>query len=252
MKKWDNYLYKQSDHIVTLTQNAKNVLIEKLCIAEDKITIIPTCTNKKVFKVISEQEKQDFKKHQGFDANDIILIHTGTVLNRYDFDKEIELFKQLYSLNNNFKFLILNKGEHEYIKSKFDSFGIDSNDYKIISVSFDEVYKFLNISNFSLFFIPPSFAKQAMAPTKFAENVACHLPSITNIGVGDMEYYMTHYNVGHLVDLHEFDYKKICNDILDTSLHHYNDSEFDELYQKHFDKDMAVKKYQSIYDLLHM
>jgi hypothetical protein len=250
LKRWDNYLYKKSDHIVTLTKNAKTVLITKLDITEEKITIIPTCTNKNIFKVISEEEKQDFKKYQGFDINDIILIHTGTVLNRYDFDKEIELFKHLNSLNKNFKFLILNKGEHNYIKSRFDTFGIDSNNYKIISVIFDNVYKYLNIANFSLFFIPPSFAKQAMAPTKFAENIACHLPSITNIGVGDMEYYMNQYDVGHIVDLNNFDNKKICNMILDSINKKYSDKVFDELYEKFFNKDSAVLRYQSIYTLL--
>jgi len=253
LKKWDNYLYKTSDYIVTLTYTSKNILIKKLNINKDKITVIPTCANKEIFKLINENEKKYLRKKLGFEEKDIIIIHTGTVLNRYDFDKELEIFKYLNNRNKNMKFLILNKGEHELIKDKFFSKKIDEKYYLIIESKFTEVYKYLNIADFSMFFIPPTFAKQAMAPTKFAENVACYLPSITNSGVGDMEYYVNRYSVGYIIDWDKLNnnFDDIVNEVYSYMENYKLDiKQYDELFNKYFDKSIAIKKYNEIYQKL--
>jgi hypothetical protein len=114
-------------------------------------------------------------------------------------------------------------------------------------VPFEKVNLFLNIADYSIFFIKPSYSKQASAPTKFAENVACHLPSITNKGVGDMEYYLTQYKVGKLVDLDNINYEEVLSFIKKPDI---VDEDFDKLFNEHFDKKMAVEKYNAIYKRL--
>lgn len=250
LKCLDNYLYKVSDHIVTLTQNAKEVLIQKLQIADEKITVIPTCANKDLFKIMNDFDKGTFKKSLGFSEKDIIVIHTGTVLNRYDFDTEVNLFKKLMDKDSNYKFLLVNKGEHEYIKKIFHQVGISENNFLITSSSFDKMYYFLNIADFALFFIPPTFAKKAMAPTKFAENIACKLPTVTNGDIGDMGFYLTQYNVGAVIDLETLDenIEIVADKLLEqVNLSELQKDDFDRLFSEHFDKNMAVEKYNKIY-----
>jgi glycosyltransferase involved in cell wall biosynthesis len=239
-------LYKQSDFIVSLTLNAKNELIKKYKINSSIISIIPTCANRELFKIISHHERLLIRKQLGFEENDLIIIHTGTTQNRYDFNKEVKVFKFLKERIERLKFLIVTKDSREIIQKVFDKENIGKSNFKIISSSLPEMYKYLNIADFSIFFIPPTYAKKAMAPTKFAENVACYLPSITNRGVGDMEFYLDRYKVGKLVDLENIDYAEIL-DFVNNRETYIDKKDFDELFNSYFDKKIAVEKYNNIY-----
>jgi len=243
----ENKIFMKSDSLNTLTFKARDILHNELGINKLKIEIIPTCANKDIFKILKSEEKIKFRKKLGYNENDIIFIHTGTVTGWYDYDKELILLKELMK-KKEVKYLVLNINEKEFILEKLDKYKIDKNRVKILSASFDDVYKYLNIANASIFFIKPTEGKQASAPTKFAENVACYLPSITNSGVGDMEYYMTKYNVGVLLDLKQIekDTLSIAEEIF-QHIQEIDKESFDILFQEHFDKNIAIKKYNKIY-----
>ena len=249
LKCLDNYLYRASDHIVTLTHKAKDILINEQNIFENDITVIPTCASKEVFKSISEKEKMEFKTFLGYHEKDKVIIHTGTVSGWYDFEKEVKLVQEMMKQDETLHFLVLNKNEQSYVQHIFDNYLLPSAKVKILSSSFDDMYKYLNIADVSLFFIKPSYSKQASAPTKFAENVACYLPSMTNANVGDMGYYLTQYDVGVLLDIENFDENvmAIAHRVLAGIDKVYNNEVFDTLFYEHFDKDMAVMKYDEIY-----
>lgn len=254
LKNLDNFIYKNSDYIVSLTYKAKDIIHKDLNIPEDKISVIPTCANKNIFKIMSEKEKNDFKLSLGYNLDDIIIIHTGTVSGWYDFEKEVVLMKNLMGKNNQIHFLILNKNEHKFINNIISKFNLPQEKVKIISSNFDEVYKYLNIADASLFFIKPSYSKQSSAPTKFAENVACYLPSITNKGVGDMEYYLSKYKVGLIIDLENFydNLDKIVDETLNLlkNKNKIDKKNFEELFNTHFDKQIAIEYYNQIYEKL--
>ena len=176
LKKLDDHLYKASDLIVTLTHAAKGILHNSLGITEEKITVIPTCANKEVFRLLDEGQKKAFKSTLGYAEEDKIVIHTGTVSGWYDFESEVKLVKEMMRQDEHIRFLVLNKHEQVFIQKMFDDYQLPSERVKVSSSSFDEVYKYLNIADISLFFIKASYSKQASAPTKFAENVVCRLP----------------------------------------------------------------------------
>lgn len=247
LKKLDNYLYTESDHVVTLTHKAKEILTSSLNIRKEKITVIPTCANDKIFKTMTDKEIQDFKLELNYDLESKIIIHTGTVSGWYDFDKEVQVIKELMSKDNNINFLILNKNEQDFINNIISKYNLPKEKVKIMSSDFNLMYKYLNISDYSIFFIKPSYSKEASAPTKFAENVICHLPSITNSKVGDMEYNINQYNVGFLVELDNIDLENITSKILNTPNEYFKKDNFDNLFYKHFDKNSAVKSYMKIY-----
>ena len=255
LKKLDNFLYKTSDHIVTLTHSAKMILEEKLKISHERITVIPTCANKNLFYVVDKSTQKKNRKELGYDEKDKIIIHTGTVSGWYNFEAEVQLIKEMVKQDDNIHFLILNKKEHSFIKKITSQYRFPADKIKITSSPFDEMYKYLNIADASIFFIKPSYSKQASAPTKFAENVACHLPSITNIGVGDMEFYLKQYNVGVLVDLSKLNdnLKDVARKILEQLEHQpFKKDDYQKLFNQHFDKDRAVQKYQVIYKQLNV
>ncbi|WP_373032848.1 glycosyltransferase [Sulfurovum sp.] len=253
LKKLDNHLYKVSDHIVTLTHAAKEILHNSLNVPEEKITVIPTCANKELFKLLDEDEKRAFKSTLGYSEKDKIVVHTGTVSGWYDFESEVKLVKELMRQDEDVHFLVLNKHEQPFIQKMISKYLLPLERVKISSSAFDEVYKYLNIADVSLFFIKPSFSKQASAPTKFAENVACLLPSITNGNVGDMGFYLEHYSVGKVIDLDTLDdnLALVATELLrEMGVPEYETEVFERLFSEHFDKEMAVRKYQAIYEQL--
>jgi hypothetical protein len=171
----EQYTYKKADTIVSLT-NASVAYLGRFT-KKDKITIIPTCANKHVFKTISAKEASAFKQSLGYTSSDIIIIHSGAVSNWYDFDSELILMANLMQKNENIHFLILNKGEHQFIEQKLGEYELDKQRVRFQEVNFYEMHKYLNIADASLFIIKPTFSKTASAPTKFAENLACGLYS---------------------------------------------------------------------------
>jgi len=253
LKKLDNYLYKTSDHIVTLTHAAKEILGDDLNIPEKKITVIPTCANREVFSVMNQDERDAFKNALGYAKKDKIVIHTGTVSGWYDFESEVKLIKEMMKQNEDVYFLVLNKNEQDFIEKMLSTHQLPTQKVQLLSSPFDEVYKYLNIADVSLFFIKPSYSKQASAPTKFAENVACLLPSITNGNVGDMGFYLEQYNVGEAIDLDMLN-KNLVSDTAELlrqmEVLAYEAETFERLFNEHFDKEMAVRKYQAIYEQL--
>jgi hypothetical protein len=237
---------------VILTHAAKEILHNRLNISSDKLTVIPTCANKNIFKNLDKDEKLNFKTSLGYTPDDKIIIHTGTVSGWYDFESEVKLVKEMMRQDKHIYFLVLNKNEQLFIKEIFARLKLPKDRVNITSSTFDQMYMYLNIANASLFFIKPSFSKQASAPTKFAENVACYLPSITNADVGDMNFYLSKYDVGVVVDIKKLDtnIESVAEDILDDLSKEKDEKEFKNLFDKHFDKKMAVQKYQDIYDEL--
>lgn len=252
LKKLESYIYKKSDHIVTLTHASKPIIAEKYAVDTDHITVIPTCANLELFKPLPTREKSIVKSELGFAEDDIVIMHNGSLNSWVDFEAEIALFKQIALLEKKAKFLILNKGQHELIQDYLNTYQIEKDQYKIFSVPFDEVGRFLNAADVCIFFIKPSFAKQASAPTKFAELVACHLYSITNTEYGDMEYYLNSHRVGLLLNLREVHANphaqaiKTLDFIKQSSPTQADD--FDHLFSQHFSRQIAVERYEDIYD----
>jgi hypothetical protein len=253
LKYLESYAYRKSNTVVTLT-NASKKIISGIT-DSDKVVVIPTCANRNIFRVISKDEKQAFRQSLGYDESAKIIIHAGAVSNWYDFDSELVLIQELMKKNKSIHFLILNKGEHEFIINKLAEYNLDQSRVRTTEVSFYDMYKYLNIADASLFIIKPTFSKTASAPTKFAENLACGLFSITNNGIGDMNsFFEEHPTVGYSFDIENI--RTSLNVITDTILakitaHNCdNVKSYEKLYNKYLSKEMAIAKYSAIYDKL--
>ncbi len=242
------FLYRHADHLVVLTHVSKDILCQELALPEAKISVIPTCANSHLFYPMNTRLRQKTRQDLGFKPYQKILLHSG-VVNRYDFDKEIQLFAELYSHNQNFHFLILNKGEESLIRAILRHHQIPVSAYTINIAPFNEMVRWLNIADAAIFFPKPTYATQAMAPTKFAEIIACHVPCITSSDVGDMAYYIKQYPVGISLNLSEFQDKitLYVQEVLKLLSKPIDKKVYDSLFQAHFDKVLAIKRYSEIY-----
>ncbi|GEM_PF-2015229 len=256
LKKIENDVYKNSDQIVTLTHASKPIIETVYHVDSSLITVIPTCANLALFNPISADEKFILREKMGYSENDIIILHNGSLNSWVDFEAEIKLFEQIAFLEKNAKFLFLNKGQHDLINDYLKKSTLDKSICRVLSAEFDQISQYLNIADVCVFFIKPSFAKKASAPTKFAELVACHLLSITNTNYGDMDFYIKKYHVGCVLELDEVHANPknaaiACLTYLSNHNNNLNNSEnFTRLFSEHFSKEIAIQRYQHIYNLL--
>lgn len=243
------YLYRKSDHIVALTRVSKQILIENFLIEKNKISVIPTCADAGVFYVMPDEDKCKVRESLEFSLDDFICIHVGTVTGWYLFDEELVFFRKIQEIKNNAKLLILNQGQHEYVNKKLREYNISDASVKVLDVKYGEVNSYINIADVSLYFITPSYSKKAAAPTKFAEFVCVNLPSITNSGVGDMDYYINEFNTGVMADPFNITIESVRRALVrieELSAQH----KYKELYEGNFSIKFAVAQYQNIYDEL--
>jgi hypothetical protein len=248
----EKFLYRHCDHLITLTHVSKQILCTEYALPANKVSVIPTCASRKLFYPLTTMMRQQLRQKLGFSLTQKLLLHTGSVSAWYDFDKEVALFAYLYAQDQSYHFIVLNKGAHAFIRAAFQRYRLPNSAYTLSVVCIEEVVQWVNIVDAALFFIKPSYAKQASLPTKFAEMVACHVPSITNEGVGDMDFYLKTYPVGMTINLNDFHqkiayYAEKVRAFLTQPIEH---EAYEQLFLERFDKALAVAHYAEIYKAL--
>jgi glycosyltransferase involved in cell wall biosynthesis len=70
----------------------------------------------------------------------------------------------------------------------------------VIEVGREDVPRALSLVDVGVFFIKPSFSKQASSPTKLAEFLACGVPVVINSGIGDTADVVKDNKIGVVLD----------------------------------------------------
>ncbi len=177
-----------ADSIITLTERAKNYIIKNLIptINPQKIFVIPCTTNFSKKILLTEEEKKEIKKSLLIKENEIVLTYLGSLGTWYLLDKMLEFFSIFLKYFPNSIFLFVTNDSHSIIFNVASQLNISHSKIRTISVEHKEVYKYLNITNISVFFIKSCFSKTASSPTKFAELLTYNIPIICN-NIGDLK-----------------------------------------------------------------
>ncbi len=180
-----------TDHIVSLTNSA---------VAEIKtfgylggkmppVTVIPTCV-----------DLDKFVLRRGGGSDKFVLGYVGSAGTWYLFEYVVDAFKILLSHNPGAYLVVVNRGEQEYIRKILERSGISPDRYEVKAVNHAAVPIEMSRMDAGVFFIRPQYSKQASAPTKLGEFLACGIPCISNTGVGDMTDVLRSNNVGIAID----------------------------------------------------
>jgi glycosyltransferase involved in cell wall biosynthesis len=185
-----------ADHVVSLTQAAV-LEMQRFDYLQGKmppVTVIPTCADLARFKPSSLAART---------VDSFVLGYVGSAGTWYLFDEVAACFSMLLSMLPDARFLIVNRGEHAYIRERLVAAGIPDSAVELISATHAEVPIQMARMDAGIFFIKPVFSKQASAPTKLAELLGCGIPCLGNAGVGDMAMVLEGEQVG--VALKSFD-----------------------------------------------
>ena len=83
------------------------------------------------------------------------------------------------------------------------------------------------------------------------ELLACGIPVVGNVGVGDMAGLIARYDVGAIVkDNTEIEFAKSANDLLEYLNNQHSDSNCREAAVDYFSADQGAEKYRQIYQTI--
>jgi glycosyltransferase involved in cell wall biosynthesis len=179
-----------ADHVVSLTHMAARDISDfpYLQGRVPPITVIPTCADMERFSP------------EHFRAPEFDLGYVGSAGTWYEFDATVACFAEVRRIMPGARFLIVNRGEHDWIRSKLVQGGVSLEGVELKSAAHHEMPGEIRRMQAAVFFVKPLYSKRASAPTKLGELLACGVPCLSNQGVGDMAEILEVDKVGVAVE----------------------------------------------------
>ena len=240
-KFFEKHFFLNSDHVVSLTQAAVKEIqgFDYLKDSSPPVSVITTCVDLNRFKSLPH----NYAKRR------FVLGYVGSAGTWYLFDEVVKCFTQLLLINPDAYFLIVNRGQHDYISDILLSAGISADKFELTSSSHNEMPKLIARMHAGIFFYKTSFSRTACAPTRLGEFLACGKPCLSNAGVGDMAEVLEGYDVG--IAMNSFDdatIKVALKRLIALSANLAVQSRCVEAAAKHFSLVNGVNTYGAIYD----
>jgi hypothetical protein len=151
----------------------------------------------------------------------------------------------------NSRVIILNRGEHGFIRERLAAAGLKDAEVDLITVTHDQVPFHMARMDAGVFFLKPAYSKQASAPTKLAEFLGCGIPCLSNEGVGDMAEVLKNEGVG--VSLKSFDQASMISaldNLLQLAVDPNTKDRCVSVALRHFSLVEGVARYSRIYKSL--
>lgn len=229
-----------ADHVVSLTYAAVR---EMQCFSYlqghmPPVTVIPTCADLACFKPMTRRRE----------SPRFVLGYVGSAGTWYLFDEVAACFAALLRRLPDARLLIVNRGEHAYIRERLAVAGVPIDAVELKVATHTEMPQQIGRMDAGIFFIRPVFSKQASAPTKLAEFLGCGVPCLGNAGVGDMAEVLEGESVG--VALKAFDpasFEAGLDQLLALAADPYTPARCAATAQKHFSLDEGVHRYTGVY-----
>ena len=186
-KNFERRFLLAADHVVSLTRAGVREMqkFPYLTRRMPPVTVIPTCADLSRFSPMERGSGSGF-----------VLGYVGSAGTWYMFQETADCFAELLRLRPDARLLVVNRGEHAFIRECLGRSRVPDSAVELIQVPHHEVPSQMARMDAGIFFIKPTFSKQASAPTKLAEFLGCGIPCLANAGVGDMAEILEGERVG--------------------------------------------------------
>ena len=139
-------MYRQSDHIVSVTRYMKDFLVNEYGISSEKLSVIKNGLNKTNNDQVSEEEKTGIKRRFGFGEDEIILLFSGRIDPCKGINYLMEAFERACRKNNRLRLVMLGQGSIQDCQKKIQScFGKVTYTGFLPRETVTEFYKIANI-----------------------------------------------------------------------------------------------------------
>lgn len=239
-----------ADYVVTLTQNSYEEMQQwKYVSSKIKFKIIPCCADLNVFSSNNISKDEIIRLKQKLSIEDkTVISYLGSIGTWYMIDEMFDYFKQFKQNFPNAIFLFITPEKESEVMKIAQKHQLAKDDIRVVKAQRTEVPYYLSLSQFSLFFIKPTYSKKSSSPTKLAEIMAMGVPVICNNNVGDVEQQVLAAKAG--VVIHSFENTSYARSI------DLLKNDFEKVYQKdrslkyvkeHFSLANGVHLYSEIY-----
>lgn len=251
-KRKEKAFINHSNHIITLTQQGKNIL--NTWQSNNKpipVTVIPCCVDTQLFSYdnINNEQVKSFRKTLDIKEDVKIISYLGSLGTWYMADEMMAFYKLLSEKKPEYKFMFISYDNPENILKLADKYSVDRQKIIVVKARREEVPVLLSLSSISIFFIKPVFSKKASSPTKQAEVLSMGIPVICNDGIGDTSEIITSNKAGIVIKEFNSDaYSEAINqieNIIEIPGNHIRKVALDL-----FSLDTGGEKYNTVYQSL--
>ncbi len=246
LKEKDFFL--QADQTVSLTHAGKEEILSWSYMQNrpDNITVIPCCVDTSLFakEKLNTGRIKEWKEKLKLNNDTKLVSYLGSIGTWYMLEEMLDFFKVYKTNFTDAKFLFITHDEHDKIKTEAFNRGL-ANDIIIQAGKRNEVPELLSLSDFSLFFIRPTYSKVSSSPTKQAEIMSLGIPLICNKGVGDTDAIVQENGAG--VAISEFSKNSYQKAIDSLSQANFDKNNIAHQARQKFSLSYGVQEYQSIY-----
>lgn len=249
-KKKESEFLKHADHTIVLTHAGAKIMQAGKLTGEPytgNLSVIPCCADMEHFNVekIDADKKQAFRNKLNITDDTFVLGYSGSVGTWYMLPEMLSFFKTLLKKKEESLFLILSRDNPQEIISEAKKVGVPENKIHIMPVSRADMPTWLSVFNYSIFFILPTFSKQASSPTKQGELMGVGVPVICNANVGDTEEIVEKTSGGIVIKaMDEIDFEKAANQCLSAIA---DKTQIRELGISYYGLKDGLDKYNSVY-----
>ncbi len=179
-----------SDHIVVLTEAAKQVIEkwrrDKYIPTHPPISVIPCCAIPEDIPLSTHEVKRALRKKFNLPEDAYLIGHIGSFIQWYLFDEMIMFFRELKKKRPDAHFILAIKNLSDGVK-RFFADHLDSSDFTLLSVSAKESKMLVATLDAGLVFVQQTFSSTGASPTKLAELLFAGVPVIAT-DIGDVSY----------------------------------------------------------------
>lgn len=246
-KKKEKQYFEESDAIVSLTKTGKKEILSWNLngVTAQKIQVIPCCVDLTLFDPSKVDPEVLYKKKFEYRLQEKFIVgYVGSIGTWYQLREMLLAFKRILQLKPEAVFLFVTKESPSIIQSEAKNLEINTKSIRVVSVPHQHVPEYISLFDCSIFFIRPSFSKQASSPTKQGEIMAMGIPLICNAGVGDTDELVNTYRSGLV--LQDTSDKTLASFSLDFT--DFNRQRTMQGAQEYFSLDGGVAAYFRIYD----
>ena len=194
---WDKPVVLNVDFRIAVSEELVKYWNERYGYSENKHVVIP-CTLNTSFRpeILKQEEIENARKKMKFDADDIVLVYSGSTAGWQSFDLLQGFLQKIINNNKNIKVLFLSEKDKnvDQLKAEFPD--------KIFQtfVKHSEVSGISKSCDIGILIREKSVTNQVASPTKFAEYLSAGLPVIISEGIGDYTSFVKQNDCGWVLD----------------------------------------------------
>jgi len=179
-RRLEAWVYRGSDHIVSLTDAAQREIAGFPCFRRGgppPITTIPTCVDLARFAAPAAAQREDT----------LTVGYLGSLSDVYLPEEILRFFSRLHAVHPEARLHLVSNSDPAPLHRAAAQAGLGRELYRLESARFEEVPAHVARFDLALSFIKPGYAKIASCPTKVGEYLAAGVPVVANAGIGDMD-----------------------------------------------------------------